>query len=166
MDDVDKYGVPLDAFGAAVPPAFFEILGRIIAVNGKIEYLKERLDHLPPSETRGVRKIEQFLKRETSERMDRNAIVHSRWVFGAHISNPNVIVGMRYKIAKLTSGLIATVSIHDDAGSEREQDIVQYEVADLRTILRRSLHTMRIGETAYRNVMLTWSAQQVGLTRH
>jgi hypothetical protein len=164
MDDVDKYGVPLDAFGATAPPAFFELLGRILAVSAKIEYLKARLDDLPASETSGVRKVEQFLERETSERTDRNAIVHSRWVFGAHTSDPGIIVGMRYKIAKTTSGLVATVSIRDVPDSEREQDIVQYEDADLRMILKRSLQTIRIGEIAYSEVMLTWSAQHVDLT--
>jgi len=63
MRDVDKYGVPISAFGDSTAPEFFEILGRLLAVNGKIEYLKDRLDDLPSSETTGVRKVEQFLER-------------------------------------------------------------------------------------------------------
>lgn len=104
MSDVDKYGVPLHIFGDATAPEFFEILGRLLAVNGKIEYLKDRLDDLPSSETSGVRKVEQFLEGYSSGRVDRNAIVHSYWVFGAHTNDPEVILGIRYKIRKLASG--------------------------------------------------------------
>lgn len=54
MSEVDGYGVPVSAFGVSMPPEFFEIVGRLIAVNGKIEYLKDRLDNMPTSETSGV----------------------------------------------------------------------------------------------------------------
>ena len=60
--DVDSYGVPQQAFGRVASPEFFEALGRLIAVHGQIEYLQDRLKHLPPSETNGVRKLEQFLR--------------------------------------------------------------------------------------------------------
>ena len=35
--EVDAHGVPLGAFGQPAPSEFFEVLGRILAVNGKIE---------------------------------------------------------------------------------------------------------------------------------
>jgi hypothetical protein len=159
--DVDGYGVPLKAFGVGLSPAFFEILGRIVVVNGQIEYLKSRLAHLPSTETEGVRKVEQFLKRCDSGRMDRNAIVHSKWVFGAHRTDPTVILGVRYKIGKQASGEVATVSIRDIPGDEERQDLVQYRLKDLRSILKRDVATMHIGEVAYAEVMLTWAAGQL-----
>lgn len=161
MSDVDNYGVPLHIFGDAIAPEFFEILGRLLAVNGKIEYLRDRLDDLPSSETSGVRKVEQFLKRYNSGRLDRNAIVHSYWAFGAHTNDPEVILGIRYKIRKLASGETATVATRDVPGSEREQDVVQYKLDDLRKLLSRDVVTMRMGEIAYADVELNWARRQL-----
>lgn len=160
MNNVDKYGVPLDTFGHDVPPEFFEVLGRLLAVNGKIEYLKERLDHLPSSETSGVRKIEQFFRRYDSGRLDRNAIVHSNWVFGAHAQDSEVILGVRYKISKAASGEIATVSIRDAPDSERKQVFVQYKLDELRKLLKRDVTTMLIGEHGHTEINLSWAARQ------
>jgi hypothetical protein len=157
LSDVDKYGVPLQAFGDAIAPEFFEILGRLLAVNGKIEYLKNRLGDLPSSETIGVRKVEQFLERYSSGRIARNAIVHSYWVFGAHTNDPDVILGIRYKIRKLASGETATVAIHNVPDSEREQDVVQYKLDGLRKLLSRDVGTLRIGEIAYAQIQLNWA---------
>jgi len=137
---------------------FFEVLGRILAVNGKIEYLHDRLDHLPSSETSGTRKVEQFLGRVTAEKGERNAIVHSHWTFGAHTSRSDVITAIRYKVRKQVSGEVATVSIVDVPGSEREQDFTLYTLDDLRRVLRRSVTTMQIGEQAYAYAMLKRAA--------
>jgi hypothetical protein len=160
MSDVDKYGVPLDAFGHDVPPAFFEVLGRILAVNGKIEFIKERLEDLPSSETRGVRKVEQFLNRYDAGRLDRNAIVHSNWVFGAHTRDAEVILGVRYKVSKVVSGEIATVSIRDVPDSERDQVFVQYRLDELRKLLKRDVATMLIGELGHAEISVRWAARQ------
>lgn len=158
--DVDAYGVPLGAFGEPAPPEFFEVLGRILAVNGKIEYLRDRLSHLPPLETNGARKVEQFLARIRAEQLDRNAIVHSNWTFGAHTSKSDVITAVRYKTRKQTSGEVATLSMVDVSGSEREQDFSLYTLDDLREVLRRSVTTMRIGEQAYAQAIFKWAAAQ------
>lgn len=159
--DVDSYGVPLHAFGDGASPEFFEIIGRILAVNGQIEYLQERLDHLPASETAGVRKVEQFLTRFASSRDDRNAVVHSRWIFGAHTTDPNVILCVRYKTRKRAAGHIATVSIRDVPDSEKEQETVLHTVDSLKTLLKRDVTTMRIGELAYTEIMVAWSVKQL-----
>lgn len=155
--EVDAFGVPVAAFGQSAPPEFFEVLGRILAVNGKIEYLGDRLDSLPHTETKGTRKVEQFLVRCNAERADRNAIVHSHWVFGAHATDPDVFLAIRYKTRKQTSGQVATVSIVDVPGSDREQDFTLYTLDDLQRVLRRSTATMRIGEQAYAQAMLRWA---------
>lgn len=160
--DTDKYGVPLEAFGATVPPEFFELLGRTVAVNGKIEYLKDRLEHLPEAETSGVRKVEQFRRRYAEGRSARNAVVHSSWVFGAHMDDPEMIVGTRYKTRKQVSGDVATLSVTDVPGSEREQDVVQYSLNTLKELLRRDLVTMQIGELAYTEVMMRWATENLG----
>jgi hypothetical protein len=139
LSEVDKYGVPLDAFGSGVPPEFFEVLGRLLAVNGKIEYLKERLDDLPSSETSGVRKANN-LTRGMTRGLERNAIVHSLWVFGAHTEDPQLILGVRYKTKSPASGEIATVSIRDVPHSEREQVIVQYKLDRLRKATEELRH--------------------------
>lgn len=162
--EVDAHGVPIHALGDGLPPEFFEILGRIVAVNGQIEYLQERLDHLPTSETTGVRKVEQFLARCVSGRDDRNAVVHSRWVFGAHTTDPKAIFGVRYKTRKRTAGHIATVSIRDVPDSKREQETVHHTLDSLKKLLRRDVTTMRIGELAYTEIMTTWSAKQLEAT--
>jgi hypothetical protein len=151
MRDVDKYGLPLSEFGEGVPPAFFEILGRLLAVNGKIEYLKDRLDHLPSVETGGVKKVEQFLKRYGAGRTERNAIVHSTWVFGAQ-KDPEVIVGFRYKVGKSVLGATPTVAIRDVLGSEKSQDVVEYTLDDLRRLLKRDIATMLVGQLAHGEV--------------
>jgi hypothetical protein len=161
LTEVDKYGVPIDAFGREVPPEFFEIIGRLLVVNGKIEYIKERLDHLPISETSGVRKFHQFMKRYDAGRSDRNAVVHSFWVFGADTSDPGVILGVRYKVRKVASGEIATVSIRDVTDSEREQEFIQFTPDELRKLLKRDLDTMRIGMHALTEIGLNWAAQQL-----
>lgn len=161
---VDAYGVPTDAFGEQAPPELFEVLGRILAVHGKIEYLRDRLNHLPSTETASSRKFEQFLARLAAGQTDRNAIVHSYWVLGAHTTNPDVILAIRYKTRKQTSGDIATVSISDAPESEREQDYGQYTLDDLKRLLRSSVVTMRIGEQAYSEIMFKWAAQQVDIT--
>ena len=158
--DVDSYGVPRQAFGHSASPELFEILGRVVAVQGKIEYLQDRLKYLPPSETSGVRKIEQFLKRCDSGRAARNALVHSCWVFGADMKDPDVILGLRYKTRKVTSGTVATVSISDVAGSEKEHDIVRHTLDSMRKLLQQDVVTMQIGEQAYSEIMLKWAAQQ------
>lgn len=158
--DVDQYHLPVDAFGAAAPPEFFEILGRILAVNGKIEYLKARLGHLPVVETEGVKKVEQFLNRYESGRLDRNGIVHSNWVFGANAEDPEMILGYRYKTPSPTSGDIARVTISDIPGSARDQVLVQQSLSGLRGHLKRALDTMLIGEIAYTEVSLRWAAEQ------
>lgn len=158
--DVDSYGVPQQAFGRVASPEFFEALGRLIAVHGQIEYLQDRLEHLPPSETNGVRKLEQFLKRCQSGRAARNALVHSRWVFGADTKDPDVILGLRYKNRKVTSGTVATVSISDVTGSEKEHDIVRHTHDSLRKLLQQDVVTMQIGEQAYSELMLKWAVQQ------
>lgn len=158
--DVDSYGVPRQAFGRIVSPEFFEALGRIVAVHGQIEYLQDRLRHLPSSETSGARKFEQFRKRCESGRDARNAIIHSRWVFGADTKDPDLILGIRYKTRKPTSGTIATVSIEDVPDSEHEHDIVRYTLDSLRKLLRQNIVTMQIGEQAYSEIMLKWVTQQ------
>lgn len=157
--EVDNFGVPLVAFGDGMPPQFFEILGRLVAVNGKIEYLMGRLNQLPSSETRGLRKVEQFLKRYNLGRMDRNAIVHSFWTVGTH-EDPEVIMGFRYKVGKSASGELAMVSIGDVPDSEKVQVVVQYSLTKLRKLLRRDLLTMQVGELAFTAVSLDWATRQ------
>lgn len=159
--EVDGYGVPTAAFGHPVPSGFFEVLGRILAVHGKIEYLQDRLTHLPSTETTGSRKIEQFLARCGAGRADRNTIVHSNWMFGAHTTDPDVILAIRYKNRKQTSGAAATVSIVDVTESDREQDVGQYTLNDLKRLLRSNVVTMRLGEQAYTEIMLKWASQQI-----
>jgi hypothetical protein len=143
--DVDAYGLPLSTFGDHPPKAFFELVGRIVAVNGRIEYLRARLDHLPPSETTGIKKVEQFLERDKAGRLDRNAIVHSSWIFGANTSDPGVILGIRYKARARTSGATATLSLSDLPESDKENDYVQHDLASLRGLLKRDLATMQVG---------------------
>ena len=159
--EIDAYGVPTAAFGDPVPSEFFEVLGRILAVHGKIEYLLDRLKHLPSAETTSSRKVEQFLARCAAGKADRNAIVHSHWMFGAHTTNPDVILAIRYKSRKQTSGVIATLSIIDVPESDREQDFGQYTLDDLKQLLRGNVVTMRIGEQAYTEIMLKWATQQI-----
>lgn len=158
--EVDSYEVPLQAFGQLVPPAFFEVLGRIITVHGKIEYLQDRLKYLPSSETNGVKKVEQFRKRCEEGRDARNAIIHSRWVFGAEMNDPGIFLGMRYKTRKPTSGTVAVVSIEDVPDSEREHDVVRYTLDSLRNLLRKNVVTMQVGEQAYSGIMLNWAMQE------
>jgi hypothetical protein len=159
--DVDGYGVPREAFGHGTPPEFFEILGRLLAVNGKIEYLKDRLDHLPGSEIIGIRKVEQFVDRYKAGRLERNSIVHSHWVFDADIKDPEVILGIRYRSSKNYSGEIATVSIGDVPESERETVVVRYRLDELRKLLKRDVTTMGIGERAFTESNLRWAAKQL-----
>ena len=160
-NEVDNYGVPVGAFGRHAPPEFFEVLGRLLAVNGNIEYLKDRLDQHPASETDGVRKAEQFSKRYESGRLERNGVVHSRWIFGAHTLDSEVILGVRYKITKSNSGKIASVSIRDVPGSEKEQVVVEYKLDGLRKLLKRDITTMLIGERALTEVDMKWAANQL-----
>lgn len=159
--DVDEHRVPVDAFGGRVPSEFFGILGRIVAVNGQLEYLMDRLGHLPALETDDVRKVEQFRARFMSGRDERNAVVHSRWVFGAQPSDPEAILGIRYKVMKKPAGEVATVSIRDVPDSERDQIYVEHTLDSLKVLLRRDVGTMQIGQQAYSKVMMTWAAQQV-----
>jgi hypothetical protein len=161
MREVDKYGIPLDEFGEGILPELFEILGRILTVNAKIEYFKDRLDHLPSPETSGVRKVEQFNQRYESGRLERNAVVHSFWVFGAHKEDPDVVTGIRYKKNKKSFGEAATLSILDVPDSESDQLIVQYKLDALRTLLRGYITTMQIGDRALSEVLLNWAAAQV-----
>jgi hypothetical protein len=161
LSEVDAYSVPVDAFGDSAPNGFFEILGRILALNSKIEYLMGRLDHLPSSETAGVRKVEQFRKRYETERRERNAIVHSHWLFGADEADPQVIAGFRYKTRNPASGHIAKLSVRDVPGSAREQVIVKYTLEDMRKVLRRTVTTMMIGTHAFAEVSMTWAAKQL-----
>lgn len=158
--EVDSYGIPVDAFGERVTSGFFEVLGRILSVHGKIEYLEERLGHLSPAETAGVKKTEQFLARCAAGKAVRNTIVHSYWVFGAHRTDPDIILAVRYKVRNQTSGQIATLSIMDVPESDRGQDVGQYTLGDLKAILRRSIQTMRIGEQAYSKIILRWAVGQ------
>jgi len=118
------------------------------------------LSHLPTPETVRTRKVEQFLARVGAEKSDRNAIVHSHWTFGAHKSRSDVVTAIRYKTRKQASGEVATVSMLDIPGSEREQDITLYSLGDLRGVLRRSVTTMQIGEQAYAQTMLNWAVIQ------
>jgi len=160
LGDVDRFGLPLNQFGHYSPPEFFEIVGRIVATNGRIEYLKDRLAHLPSSETSGVKKVEQFLTRYKSGRLERNAIVHSSWVFGAGTDAPDLILGVRYRTRKDTVGDTATVSIADVPASEKKQDVVQYGLAGLRKLFKRDITTLQVGEIAYTQVMLAWARDQ------
>ena len=160
LTEVDQYGVPLTVFGNPMPPEFFDVVGRIVAINGKIEYLKDRFQHLPSSEIEAVKKVKQFTQRYNSGRAERNAIVHSSWVFGADMDDPDVILGVRYKVGKLASTGTATVSIRDVPESERKQEAVRYTLSGLRKILKRDLVTMQVGEYAFTEVMLTWAARQ------
>lgn len=152
----DKYGLPLDAFGKEAPREFFEIIGRILAVHGQIEYLKERLNHLPADETDGIRKVEQFRTRSKVGQNDRNTIVHSWWRFGASEKDPSQFFGVRYKTRKAVSGSTATVSIADVPGSEKEQEYVLHSLESLQKILSQSIVTMQIGSQAYTEVMMKW----------
>lgn len=129
--EVDEYKVPIDAFGGRAPSEFFAILGRILAVNGQLEYLMDRLGHLPDTEIAGVRKVEQFRARFASGRDERNSVVHSRWVFGSQESDPEIILGIRYKVTKKPAVEAATVSMQDVPGSERSQIYVQHTLASL-----------------------------------
>lgn len=161
LENTDKYGLPLDTFGQEAPNEFFEIIGRILAVHGKIEYLKERLDQIPADETVGIRKIEQFRARSKASQKDRNTIVHSWWLFGANENDPDEIFGVRYKLRKAISGSIATVSIADVPESEKEQDYTLYNLESLQKVLNQSIITMRIGSQAYTEVMFHWANQQM-----
>jgi hypothetical protein len=163
MSEVDGHGVPISAFGVSMPPEFFEIVGRILAVSGKIEYLKDRLDNMPTSEIRGVRKVEQFLKREDAGTLDRNAVVHSWWVAGAH-DDADVLLGIRYKKRKRASVVVASVSMRDVPGSDRDQEYVEYTLEALRRLQKRCVTTMKIGELAYGEVMFNWTAQEIAST--
>lgn len=158
--EVDAYGMPVAAFGDRVPSGFFEVIGRILSAQGRIEYLMERLNHLPAGERTGVRKAEQFHERFRSEQADRNTIVHSHWLFGAHKVNPDVILAVRYRTRKNTPGVIATVSIVDVPESDEVQIIGQYTLESLKKILARSIVTMQIGEQAYSDIMLLWASRQ------
>ena len=62
--EVDHFGVPRKAFWDRTPAGFFELVGRILAVNGRIEYLRGRLDHLPSSGTRCDRPLFVGLRRK------------------------------------------------------------------------------------------------------
>lgn len=157
--ETDEYGVPTTAFGSPPPSHFFAILGRLLAVHGKIEYLEDRLKHLPAEETAGIRKVEQFQARCAAGKSDRNTIVHSYWLFGAHQTTSEIILALRYKTRKHTSGDIATLSMRDVPESDREQDLGQYTLDDLSKLLRASVVTMRIGEHAYGEVMARWAIQ-------
>jgi len=92
--------------------------------------------------------------------MHRNAVVHSFWTVGTH-EDPDVILGIRYKVRNRASGGTATVSIGDVPGSERKQDTVQYRLDELRKLLKHDIATMRVGEIAYAEVNLTWASQHV-----
>jgi hypothetical protein len=163
--EVDKYGIPLDEFGEGMPPELFEILGRILSVNAKLEYLKERLDHLPALETKGVRKVEQFNERYASGRLERNAIVHSFWVFVADKTDPQTVTGLRYKKRKNSFGEVATVSMVDVPNSESDQLIVRYTLDALRKLLKGYITTMQIGDQAFTQTQLNWAAQQLAAAR-
>jgi hypothetical protein len=160
LSEVDRYGVPLGVFGGLTPPGFFDVVGRIVAINGTIEYLRDRIGHLPQSETEDVKKVNQFLKRDDNGRIERNAIVHSRWIFGADPTDPEVILGVRYKVRKLATGETAVVAIRDVADSEKVQEIVRYKLDVLRKVLKRDLVTLQVGELAYSDVMFRWAARQ------
>ncbi|MBB5831904.1 hypothetical protein [Brachybacterium aquaticum] len=108
-----------------------------------------------------VRKVEQFRARFASGRDGRNAVVHSRWVFGAQPSDPEIILGIRYKIMKKPAGEVATLSIQDVPDSEREQIYVEHTLSSLKRLLRRDVGTMQIGQQAYTEVMMTWAAGQL-----
>lgn len=164
--EVDAYGMPVAAFGDRAPSGFFEVLGRILSVHGKIEYLRERLNHLPADETAGVRKVHQFHERVRSEQAERNTIVHSHWMFGAHKTNPDIILALRYRTRKNTPGEIATISIVDVPESDKEQIVGQYTLDCLKQILARSIVTMRIGEQAYSGSMLWWASRQTDIVLH
>lgn len=159
--NTDGLGTPLDSFGTKPPEAFFSLLGRIVAMSGQIEYLKDRLAHLPSEETDSSKKVKRFYERARSDQEERNGVVHSRWFFGADKSDPDLITGIRYKIAKSNAGHIATVSIVDLPDSEREQVVVQHTLKSLELLHRRLVGTVRIGEVAYTSLMLRWGATQL-----
>jgi hypothetical protein len=163
MNEVDGYGVPVSAFGDGMQPEFFDIIGRMLAVSGKTEYLRDRLDNMPASETSGVRKVAQFLKRDDSGKVDRNAVVHSWWIAGAH-GDADVFVGIRYKKRKFADGVLASVSMQDVPGSDRDQEYVEYTLDAMRKLLKRCVTTMNIGELAYAEVMLKWATHEIAST--
>ena len=103
--DVDSYGVPQQAFGCVAPPEFFEALGRVIAVHGQIEYLQDRLKHLPPSETNGGRSFGAVFRGANRGALPETLCPFTLG-FGADTKDKDVILGLRYN-RKVTSGTVA-----------------------------------------------------------
>ncbi|MDQ1076194.1 hypothetical protein [Microbacterium sp. SORGH_AS_0969] len=159
--NTDGFGTPVDSFGTRPPEEFFSLLGRIVAVSGQIEYLKDRLAHLPSEETDSSKKVKRFYERARADQEERNGVVHSRWFFGADTSDPDLITGIRYKVRKSNAGQLATVSIVDVPDSERKQVVVQHTLESLEALHRRLVGTVRIGEVAYTSLMLSWGATQL-----
>jgi hypothetical protein len=60
---------------------------------------------------------------------------------------------------KVASNAIATLSIRDVPGGEREQEYVRHTIANLRKLLKRDVDTMRIGMHALTEVGLIWAAE-------
>lgn len=159
--EVDSFGTPVGSFGTKPPEAFFSLVGRIVALSGQIEYLKDRLAHLPAKETESSKKVKRFYERARANQEERNGVVHSRWFFGADTSDPDLITGIRYKVAKSNAGHIATVSLVDVPDSEREQVVVQHTLKSLEALHRRLVGTAHVGEVAYASIMLRWGATQL-----
>lgn len=159
---VDAYGLPVEAFGVEPPDGFFEVLGRILAVSAQIEYLQDRLEHLPSTETERVRKVEQFLARCADGRDARNAVVHSRWSFDAH-TDPDVIIGIRYKKRKNASGQVFSVAMTDVEGSGLGHELIEHTMVTLRRLLKRDISTMTIGQMAYTEIQLRWAQTQIDM---
>lgn len=156
----DAFGLHLNAFGAPPPDDFFSLLGRFLAVGSSMEYLLDRLGDLPQEEIDGEERVARFRERFTAGRNTRNALVHSRWFFGVDV-DPEVIVGIRYKTRKPTSGTVSTLSISDVEGSEQEQDVVRYTMNSLRTSLRKDIMTLEIGQQAYSAIMVRYAANKI-----
>lgn len=159
--NTDGFGTPVDSFGTRPPEEFFSLLGRIVAMSGQIEYLKDRLTHLPSEETDSSKKVKRFHERARADQEERNGVVHSRWFFGADTSDPDQITGIRYKVRKSSTGQTATVSLMDVPDSDHEQVVVQHTLKTLEMLHRRLVGTVRIGEAAYASLMLRWGATQL-----
>lgn len=159
--ETDSLGTPAGSFRTTPPEAFFSLVGRIVVLSGQIEYLKDRFAHLPPKETESSKKVKRFHERARADQEERNGVVHSRWFFGADESDPDLITGVRYKVAKSNTGHIAIVSIVDVPDSGREQVVIQHTLKSLEEMHSRLLGTARIGEVAYASLMLRWGATQL-----
>ncbi|WP_432733134.1 hypothetical protein [Microbacterium sp. MM2322] len=130
-------------------------------MSGQIEYLKDRLAHLPSEETDSSKKVKRFYERARADQEERNGVVHSSWFFGVDTSDPDLFTGIRYKVRKSNAGQLATAFIVDVPDTEREQVVVQHTLKSLEMPHRRLVGTVRIGEAAYKSLMVRWGAAQL-----